>query len=277
MIESGGKCDFAKDIAAWYPLRTIMMVLGVPPEDEPLMLKLTQSFFGSTDPDTGGEGGSLMLDSFLEFSDYFRSITENRKNNPRNDIATVLAHAEINGQPIQDSERSAYYLIIAAAGHDTTSSAISGGLLELIRNPNEMHKLRDNPALMSNAADEMVRWTTPVKHFFRTAVEDAVVGGEYVRSGQNVMLCYPSGNRDERVFESPFQFRVDRPDAKRHLAFGYGPHLCLGNSLAKMEIRAIFLEILRRVDKIELSGQPSWVEANFVSGLKRLPIFFVAK
>lgn len=278
MIAMGGKCDFAKQIAAWYPLRTIMLVLGVPPEDEPLMLSMSQKLFGNTDPDTGGgDGAASMVDAFETFNSYFSKVTADRRINPRNDVATILATATIDGQPIGEAERNAYYLIVAAAGHDTTSSAISGGLLALIQNPKEMAKLRAEPDLISNAVDEMIRWTSPVKHFFRTAVDDCEVGGQTVKAGDNLMMCYPSGNRDEAVFADPHCFRVDRPDARKHIAFGYGPHLCLGNALAKTEMRILFREILARIDDLELAGEPGWVEANFVSGLKRLPISYRVK
>jgi cytochrome P450 len=273
MIERGGTCDFAKEISAWYPLRTIMLVLGVPREDEPMMLALSQKVFGGTDADTGGgEGMTSMVEAFDAFNAYFDRITQDRRSNPRNDVASILANATVHGEPIGDKERNAYYLIVAAAGHDTTSSAIAGGLMALIRNSGEMAKLRANPELIGNAVDEFIRWTTPVKHFFRTAVSDCEVGGKAVRAGDALMMCYPSANRDEAVFDAPFDFRVDRPDAKKHLAFGYGPHLCLGNMLAKLEIRILFREILARIEDIELAGDPAWVEANFVSGLKRLPI-----
>jgi cytochrome P450 len=277
MIEKGGACDFAKEIAAWYPLRTIMIVLGVPREDEPLMLQLSQKVFGSTDAEAGGgEGMASMVEAFDAFNRYFDAITDDRRTNPRNDVATILANATIDGEPIGEKERNAYYLIVAAAGHDTTSSAISGGLLALIQNPDEMAKLRANPELIGNAVDEFIRWTSPVKHFFRTAVEDIEIGGKPIRAGDSLMMCYPSGNRDEGVFDAPFDFRVDRPDARKHIAFGYGPHLCLGNMLAKLEIRILFREILARIDDIALAGEPAWVEANFVSGLKRLPITYRA-
>lgn len=274
MLERGS-CDFAKEIAAWYPLRTIMIVLGVPREDEPLMLQLSQKLFGSTDADTGGgQAMTSMVEAFEAFSRYFDGITQDRRSNPRNDVATILANAEIDGKPIGERERNSYYLIVAAAGHDTTSSAISGGLLALIQNPAEMAKLRADPELLPNAVEEMIRWTSPVKHFFRTAVNACEVGGKQIRSGDSLMMCYPSGNRDESVFQSPFDFRVDRPDAKKHLAFGYGPHLCLGNMLAKLEMRILYRELLSRVDDIRLAGDPAWVEANFVSGLKRLPVSY---
>jgi len=273
MIEMGGQCDFAAEIAAWYPLRTIMLVLGVPREDEPLMLSLSQKLFSSVG---GGEGMAAMVEAFNAFNDYFGKVTTDRRANPRNDVATILATATIDGAPISEEARNAYYLIVAAAGHDTTSSAISGGLLGLIQNPAEMAKLRANPELIGNAVDEFIRWTTPVKHFFRTAVTDCEVGGKQIRAGDNLMMCYPSGNRDEAVFDAPYAFRVDRTDAKKHIAFGYGPHLCLGNALAKLEIRILFAELLQRIEDIELAGDPAWVEASFVSGLKHLPIKYRA-
>jgi cytochrome P450 len=276
MIAMGDQCDFAKEIAAWYPLRTIMLVLGVPREDEPLMLSLSQKIFGSTDTDTGGgDGMASMVEASTAFGEYFTKVTQDRRATPRNDIASVLANATVHGQPIGEAERHAYFLIIAAAGHDTTSSAISGGLLALIRHPDQMAKLRADASLMPKAMDEFIRWTSPVKHFFRTAVADCAVGGKQIRAGDNLMMCYPSGNRDEQAFDDPFAFRVDR-FPNRHLAFGYGPHLCLGQHLAKLEMRLLFEELLRRVDGFDLAGEPAIVEANFVSGLKRLPIRFRA-
>lgn len=276
MVAHGGRCDFVSDIAAWYPLRTIMIVLGVPAEDEPLMLRLSQKIFGNTDEEAGGgEGMTSMLEAFNDFKAYFADIVADRRKNPRDDVATILANATINGEPIGDAERDAYFLIVAAAGHDTTSSAISGGLLALIENPDEMAKLRADLSLMPKAVDEFIRWTSPVKHFFRTAVADCEVGGKAMKAGDSLMMCYPSANRDEAVFADPFAFRVDR-SPNRHVAFGYGPHVCLGQYLAKLEIRALFEEMLPRVRDIALDGEPAWVKANFVSGLKRLPIRFSA-
>ncbi|MEH3102241.1 cytochrome P450, partial [Sphingomonas adhaesiva] len=189
MIDMGGACDFAADVAAWFPLRTIMIVLGVPREDEPLMLQLSQKLFGAVG---GVEGMAGMVDAFNAFNAYFTGITADRRASPRNDVATILATATIDGAPIGEAERNAYYLIVAAAGHDTTSSSISGGLLALIQNPAEMAKLRADPSLIGKAVDEFIRWTTPVKHFFRTAVSDCEVGGQRVRAGDNLMMCYPS-------------------------------------------------------------------------------------
>lgn len=274
LIAHGGRCDFVSDIAAWYPLRTIMIVLGVPAEDEPLMLELSQKIFGNTDVDTGGgEGMASMLEAFNAFKAYFADVVEDRRRNPRDDVATILANAKIDGRPIGDAERDAYFLIVAAAGHDTTSSAISGGLLGLLQHPDQMAMLRADLSLMPRAVDEFIRWTSPVKHFFRTAIEDREIGGKTIRAGDSLMMCYPSANRDAAVFDDPFAFRVDR-SPNRHVAFGYGPHVCLGQFLAKLEMRLLFTELLERVSDIQLDGTPAWVRANFVSGLKRLPIRF---
>jgi cytochrome P450 len=276
MVSLGDRCDFVTDIAAWFPLRIIMLVLGVPPEDEPLMLELSRKVFGNTDPDAGGgDGMTSMLEAAAEFNRYFAGITADRRTNPRNDVASILANAEVGGQPIGEAERNAYYMIIAAAGHDTTSSAISGGLLALLQHPGEMAKLRADPSLMPRAVDEMIRWTSPVKHFFRTAVADHEVGGKQIRAGDSLMMAYWSANRDPAAFEEPFAFRVDRTP-NRHLAFGYGAHICLGKFLAKLEMQSLFTQLLARVGDIELAGEPAWVKANFVSGLKTLPIRYRA-
>lgn len=274
LAQHGGTCDFARDAAAWFPLRVIMSLLGVPPSDEPLMLKLTQELFGPEDPDMRRGGTDVdLMQALFDFNDYFNRLTEERRRTPRDDLASVIANAEIDGKPIPEFERNSYYVIVATAGHDTTSSSIAGGLLALLQNPDEMARLRAEPALLPKAAEEMIRWTTPVKHFLRTATEDAVVGGQAIRAGDCLMLCYASGNRDEAVFAEPFRFRVDR-DPNPHLAFGFGAHLCLGRVLAKMEIETVFRELLARVDDIDLAGTPALVQSNFVSGLKTLPIRF---
>jgi cytochrome P450 len=273
MASHGNTCDFVRDIAVWYPLRVIMLILGVPEEDEALMLKLTQEHFGGADPDVKGKGASDATSAVMSFFDYFRTLTEERRKAPKDDIASLLANAEIDGKPVSDFDRNSYYFLIATAGHDTTSSSISGTLLALLQHPDQFSKLRGNHALIASTVDEGIRWVTPVKHFFRTATRDCMVRGQAIREGDSLMLCYPSGNRDEEVFESPFEFRVDRTP-NRHLAFGYGIHLCLGQFLAKMEIRALLKELLLRVHDIDFNGKPEWLLANFVGGLKPLPISY---
>ncbi len=271
--ELGGECDFVKDIATLYPLRVIMTILGVSEEDEPLMRKLTQELFGSADPDTQRTFDAVsLMDVVGEFDAYFRALTRSRRAKPTDDLASVIANARIAGEPLPEHETNGYYIIIATAGHDTTSSATAGGLLALTENPAELDKLRANPsARLASAVDEMFRWVSPVRHFVRTASADCTVGGVDIAAGESCALWYPSANRDEAVFDAPFSFRVDRPEV-RHLAFGYGAHVCLGQHLARMEMTAFFKELLRRVEHLELAGQPRYSQSLFVGGLKSLPI-----
>jgi cytochrome P450 len=279
MVSLGGECDFATEVAIWFPLRVIMLTLGVPREDEKFLMKITQEVFGAQDFDhmRPEEMGGLFA-TIAEFNAWCDRITADRKANPRGDVSTIIANATLtDGSPMGNLEAMSYYLIIAAAGHDTTSSSSSAGLLELIRNPAELQKLRDNPDVLPNAVDEMIRWSSPVKHFFRTAATDAEVSGMPIKAGDGLVMAYPSANRDAAVFEDPFAFRVDRENVRQHLAFGYGPHLCLGQHLAKMEMRILFEELLARFDDFELAGEPAWTRASFVSGLKRLPIRYRTK
>jgi cytochrome P450 len=183
----------------------------------------------------------------------------------------VIANGKIRGQEIGRFEALSYYVIVASAGHDTTSSSIAGGLLALIQHPREMERLRSNPDLMGLAVEEMFRWVSPVKHFFRTATRDYELRGRSIKAGQSLMMCYPSANFDEDVFEQPEVFRIDRTP-NRHLAFGFGPHRCLGQPLARLEVMVFMEELLKRIDAIELAGPTSWMEASLVSGPKSMPL-----
>lgn len=274
MAALGGECDFVHDVAIWFPLRVIMMTLGADRSDEQFLMKITQEVFGPQDPDTGRpEDAGGIFATIADFSAWCDRITADRKANPTDDVATIIANATLtDGSPMGNLEAMSYYLIIATAGHDTTSSSSAAGLLELIRNPGELEKLRADPSLLGNAVDEFIRWASPVKHFFRTAAADAEVAGVHVKAGDALLMAYPSANRDTAVFDDPFAFRVDRKNARTHLAFGYGPHVCLGQHLAKMEIRILFEELLARFEGFELAGEPAWTRSSFVSGLKRLPI-----
>ncbi|HEV2561411.1 MAG TPA: cytochrome P450 [Rhizomicrobium sp.] len=275
MMEKGPACDFAREIAVYYPLHVIMSIMGVPESDEPRMLKLTQELFGGQDPDLKrpDELSNENSNVFLDFFTYFAQITAERRAHPGEDLATVIANGKVNGCPLGDIETASYYIIVATAGHDTTSSTMAGGLRALVENPAELKKLQENPALLSTAVDEMIRWTTPVQHFMRTATEDYELRGKKIKKGDALQLLYISGNRDEEVFPDPFKFKVDR-EPNRHVAFGYGAHLCLGQHLAKMEIRAFFAELLKRLEQIEMAGESKRVQSLFVSGLKTLPVRF---
>jgi hypothetical protein len=183
----------------------------------------------------------------------------------------VIANAKVDGEQISAFDAVSYYLIIATAGHDTTSSSTAGALWALAERPDQLAKVKADPSLIAGLVDESIRWTTPVRHFMRSSAFDTELRGVKIREGDWLMLCYPSGNRDEEVFEDPFEFRVDR-SPNRHLAFGYGAHLCLGQHLAKMEMRILWEELLPRLKSVELAGQAKLSEANFVSGPKSLPI-----
>lgn len=277
MGELGGECDFVKDVAIWYPLRVIMEILGVPEEDEALMLKLTQELFGSQDPDNQRSFDPQDFFKVVEdFESYFDDLTTARRENPTDDVATLIANAEFDGEPMPRLDSNGYYIIIATAGHDTTSASTAGGVLALLENPGELKKLQDNPEHMGTAIDEVIRWVTPVRHFMRTATEDVEVSGKTIKAGESAILWYPSANRDEDVFDEPFEFRIDRKDAKQ-LAFGFGAHVCLGQHLARMEITALYREILNRVTDIELVGEPRYTQSTFVGGLKSLPIRYRMK
>jgi cytochrome P450 len=272
MAATGPECDFVQEVAVNYPLYVIMSLLGVPESDFPLMLKLTQELFGSDDDEfKRGVDGEEQMSALLEMFEYFTALTASRRENPTEDLASAIANAKVDGEPLSDIDTVSYYAIIAAAGHDTTSATISGGLLALIENPDQRRILTVDLDLMPLATEEMIRWVTPVKAFMRTAAEDATVRGVPIAAGDSVLLSYVSGNRDEDVFDDPFRFDVAR-DPNKHVAFGYGVHFCLGAALARMEVNSFFTELLPRLESVERTGRAEHVATTFVGGLKHLPI-----
>lgn len=282
MAQHGDRCDFARDVAFLYPLHVIMEVLGVPEADEPRMLKLTQELFGNADPDLNRTGKSITdvkegVDSIqsvvMDFMLYFNAITEDRRAAPREDLASIIANGKVDGQPMGHLEAMSYYIITATAGHDTTSSTTAGALWALAENPEQFAKVKADPSLIPGLIEESIRWVTPVKHFMRTATADTELAGRKIATGDWLFLSYPSGNRDEAVFDDPFAFKVDRTPNK-HVAFGYGAHVCLGQHLARMEMRVLWEELLARLDSVELDGAPTRMTANFVCGPKSVPIRF---
>jgi len=273
MDEADGEIDFV-DVAMAFPLRVVMTMLGVPPEDEPMMLRLTQQTLSSQDPEFQKEGGARA--AMLEMYDYFKTIIDNLRANPNDTLASVISNARINGELLADRDVFGYFNIAATAGHDTTSYALTSGMLAFLQNPDQLAKLRADPALLPLAVEEVLRWTTPVRHFCRTAVNDCVVAGKNVKAGDLLLLSFPSGSFDEAIYEDPFSFRIDRRP-NRHLAFGTGPHVCLGQFLARFELSSFFREFLNRVEHIELAGTPRFVEGSFVGGVKYLPVRYRMK
>ena len=279
MEARGGSCDFATDVAINYPLRVILDILGLPEEEFPKMLRLTQELFGDGDPDfqRAGEDDQAMA-VIMDVITLFTGLNAERRENPTTDLATVIANGEIAGRPLEDVDTYGYYLIVATAGHDTTSNAVGGGMEALLEFPSELAKVQADPSLIDGAADEIVRWVSPVKHFMRTATRDyTLAGGQEIKEGDWLLLSYQSANRDERVFEDPFTFDVTRPDSDKHLGFGFGRHYCLGAHLARLEIRALFKELIPRLEHIEMAGAPAQTASVLVSGPKRLPVTYSFK
>ncbi len=276
----GNACDFVQDVALHYPLRVIMEILGVPEDGYPLMLRLTQELLGPQDPDTVPDTlalddpalhGRALAEAMAKFDAYFAGITADRRANPRNDIASVIANARIDGEPISDAHALAYYIIIATAGHDTTSSSTAAGMWALATQPALLERLRAQPADIPRFVEEAIRWATPVKTFMRSAAADTRLGDQEIGAGDWLMLCYASANRDEAVFAHGEAFDIDRP-ATGHLAFGTGAHNCLGQHLARQEMVALFTRLIPALKSAELAGKPATLQSYFVNGLKRLPL-----
>ena len=277
MVEKGPECDFVQEVAVNYPLYVILSLLGLPESDFPRMLKLTQEMFGGDDTEFQ-RGGDVddMLAVLLDFFNYFAALTASRREHPTEDLASAIANATINGEPLSDMDTASYYVIVASAGHDTTSAGIAGGMLALLENPSELARLQKDMGLMGTAVEEMIRCVVPVKEFMRTAQADTEVWGVPIAKGESVLMSYVSANRDEDVFYDPMRFDVGR-DPNKHLSFGYGVHFCLGAALARMEMNSFFSELVPRINSIELAGEPELMATTFVGGLKHLPIRYSLK
>src|SRR5262245_5521669 len=282
MAAYGSTCDFVRDVAVHYPLRVLMQILGVSREDEPLMLQLTQELFASEDLDLGhGEAGSgdpsrhakELFRLLGEFQAYFVPLMERRRATPTEDLASVIANAEVDGKPINHFEAVSYYVIVAAAGHDTTSSVTADGRWGLCENCDACNKLKADAGLIPQCVDEAIRWTTPVHHVMRTATADVEMRGRRISRGDLLMLCYLSSNRDEEAFDQPDRFRLDRNNSGS-VMFGQGVHTCLGQHLARLEMRIFFEELLRRLVSVEIAGGTRRSASIFIGGPKTLPLHF---
>ncbi len=269
-----GECDFANDVAAAHPLRILSTMLGVPRESEPDILRLTNQLFASDDPDLQREGEDrrqATMEMGLEFYQLFDRIIQDRRANPRDDLASLLANARIDGEPMGMMETLGYYLITFSAGHDTTKNALVGGMRALLEHPDQFERLKREPELLDSAVEEVVRWSTPVNHMKRKVLQDYELRGQKLRGGDWLVMFYASANRDEEVFDDPFAFRIDRRP-NRHLAFGIGEHFCMGANLARRSQRALLQELARRLEWAELAGEPEQIHSAFVVGLKKLPM-----
>ncbi len=272
-LGSEGECDFINAIAAQHPLKVLASILGIPEEQEPLVLRLTNELFGSDDPELarGGDHEEAIRSLFVDFHSYFSQVIEDRRAHPTDDFASVIANATIDDQPMGPLETMGYCLITFTAGHETTRGAIGGGFMALIENPAERQRWAEDLSISARAIDEIVRYVTPVTHMVRTASEDTTLGGKRIRAGERLVLFYASANRDESVFESPDALQLDRyPNP--HLAFGIGEHFCLGANLARKTSGAIFRELVSRLEHVEIVGPVERMASILVPGLKHLPI-----
>ena len=270
--------DFVQDVSVWPPLKLITELLGVPPEDEWRILKLTNELFSGDDPEMRrvGEDPLSIFETVKDLYNYFTRLTDEKRAKPTEDLASYIANGKIEGEYLPYKELISYYIIIATAGHETTRTAISGGLHALLSNPEQMAKLKaniDDEDLIKLTVEEMIRWTTPVTQFSRTATRDYELRGKQIRQGDTLGLFYASANHDEAIFEHPEQFIIDR-QPNRHLAFGTGPHICLGIILARLEMRIFFRKFIPRITSMEITQAPEHLRASFVHGLKHLPIRF---
>ena len=259
--------NFVELMAARHPLKLICELLGVGSEAEEVVHGIAKRTFGTQDPEFKDDGS---LERAIEFSG---GLIEARRATPSEDLASAIANASIDGDALNMLEAMSHIMVLVTAGHDTTASAISGGLLALLRNPAELEKLKADPELIPSAVDEMVRYVTPTTNFLRVATEDTELSGVPIKKGQDVCMNFASANRDADVFDAPDEFRVDR-SPNPHVGFGTGTHACIGQTLAKVEMNALFAELVPRIKRIELAGDPRWVDAIWISSLKDLPIRF---
>ena len=257
--------NFVELMAARHPLKLICELLGVGSEAEEVVLGIAKQAFGAQDPEFKDDGS---IERAIEFSG---GLIEARRATPSEDLASAIANASIDGDALNMLEAMSHIMVLVTAGHDTTASAISGGLLALMRNPGELDKLKANPELIPSAVDEMVRYVTPTTNFCRVATEDTELSSVPIKKGQDVCMNFASANRDADVFDAPDEFRVDR-NPNPHVGFGTGTHACIGQTLAKVEMNALFAELVPRIKRIELAGDPRWVDAIWISSLKDLPI-----
>jgi cytochrome P450 len=265
--------DFVADLAAPLTLNVLADMLGVPRADWRLMFRWTNQIAGASDAEyqTGDDPIHAVEDARHGLFAYFTELVAERRKEPRDDMVSVLANGSVGGAPIPVFELLSYFLLLVVAGNETTRNAASGGLLALIEHPDERRKLAADPGLVPTAVEEIVRWTSPVIQFCRTPVEDVELRGQRIRARDSLCLLYPSANRDADAFPDPDRFRVDRRP-NPHLGFGIGEHFCLGANLARLELRAIFAGLARRLEAVELAGPVERMRSSFLGGIKRMPI-----
>jgi methyl-branched lipid omega-hydroxylase len=267
-----GRCDFVEHIAAPLPLEIVCDMMGIPEEDTSRIFGWTNTILGAADPEFGGNYDALMVNA-IEMFQYAQELGENRRATPTDDITSIMMGAEVDGEQLTPQEFGSFFILLVVAGNETTRNAISHGMKALTDFPQQRELWwNDFDTHARTAVDEIVRWATPVIHFRRTATADAAIGGQELHAGDKVVMFYSSANRDERVFDDPYRFDVTRPLQPPQAGFGAGgPHFCLGANLARREISVIFDEIRRRLPGMRITGEPDYLQSNFINGIKHLP------
>jgi cytochrome P450 len=278
MLVCDGSCDFAQLVAYAYPLRSVMVALGIPSEDESFLLKTAHAMHSAADPDysfSPDDAAAVTQKAIEDLEAYYEGVTEKFRAEPAECVNSLIANAKIDGEYLSRRQLMGYYIITATAGHDTTAFTIAASMAQLAERPELLARLKSDPSAISAFVEESIRWATPVKNFMRTAERDTEINGTPVSKGDWIMLAYHSANRDETVFERPFEFDIDRRANVQQLSFGSGPHVCLGQHLARLEMRILWEELLPRLESVSLSGDVKITQSNFVCGPKSVPIHFV--
>ena len=269
-----GECDFVREVSAPLPIAVIAWMLGLPKSDWRLLFDWTNRVIGAGDPEyqkPGKTPNETAREAMTEVFFYFSKLVEEKRKKPADDLVTLFTRAEVDGKPLPPMDILAWCMIIVIAGNETTRNGTSGGMLAFVENQGELRRLQNDPKLLPHAIEEVVRWTSPIIHFARTATEDYELRGKRIRKGDTVALFYPSANRDEEVFDEPYTFRIDR-DPNRHIGFGIGEHFCLGSHLARLELSVAYKHLLPRVEAISLTGPVERLHSSLVGGIKHLPI-----
>lgn len=266
-----GECDFVEEIAAPLPLEIICDMMGVPLSDVEQIFRWTNVILGVGDPDYATDYDDLMSTS-LEIFSYAQALGEDRLANPRDDITSILMHAEVEGERLTTQEFGSFFILLVVAGNETTRNAISHGMLALTENPDQRQLWFDDyETHTKTAVEEIVRWASPVIHFRRTATEDTELGGQPIKAGDKVVMFYQSANRDERAFDDPFRLDLTRPINPQQVGFGAGgPHFCLGANLARREMTVMFDEIRQRLPNLRIVDEPDYLLSQFINGIKRM-------
>jgi len=272
-IAARGECDFVTDVAAELPLQVIVEMMGVPTADRHKIFEWSNTMIGFDDPEYGNGSNEAGKAAAIQIYMYAHELAGERRRCPRDDMVSVLLDAEVEGEKLSEIDFNSFFLLLLVAGNETTRNTISGGMLALMEHPEERARLLRDPSLLPSAVEEMVRWVSPVMYFVRTAMQDTEVLGQPIRENQRVTLWYGSANRDEEHFSNPDRFDVGR-HPNDHLGFGIGPHFCLGSNLARLEIRIMFEELLRRLPDIEPAGPVTRLRSNFIGGIKHMPVRF---